>query len=302
MRLDQFDLNLLIAFDVLLSERSVTHAARRLNLTQSAMSASLKRLRESLNDDILVQHGKKMIPTPRALDLAPEITSVLQRLRGLIASATTFDPGVSSRRFRIAASDYITTVLIAPLLKQLQAEAPGIELDISLPCTGSAKAMDDGELDLLLTPEQFIAPHHPYEVLFAERHVVIGCASNPVLRQPLTQERFFECGHVVVHIQGEPTFIEAALDAAGVERRVEIIAPSFIQAPWMLRMTSRLALMHERLAMLLAGPLSLAVQPCPIDLPAMIETMQYHSARANDQGLAWLRARLCVAANGSLQF
>ena len=300
MRLDQFDLNLLIAFDVLLRERSVTKAANSLHMTQSAMSAALKRLRESFNDDILVQHGKKMIPTARAIALAPEISATIQSLRNLIASATGFDPAVSARRFRIAASDYITTVLITPLLTRLQQSAPLIEFELLLPGLHSSRAMDDGELDLLLTPQQFLAPDHPSDFLFSERHVVVGCQSNPVLQKPLTLEAFEGCGHVAVEIQGHPVFIEAAVKAAGECRKIEVVASSFLQVPWLLRGTNRLALVHERLAVLLEGPFSLAIADCPINLPAMNETMQYHSARAGDHGLLWLRERLREAARDSI--
>src|SRR5688572_30072281 len=119
MRLDNFDLNLLVAFDALLEERNVTWAARRLNVTQSAMSASLKRLRDSLGDPILVQHGKAMVPTPHALALAPEVARAIATLRSLISAGTAFDPTKSDRCFKIAASDYVTTVLLVPLLRSL---------------------------------------------------------------------------------------------------------------------------------------------------------------------------------------
>lgn len=300
MRLDQFDLNLLIAFDVLIRERNVTRAANSLHMTQSAMSAALKRLRDSFGDDILVQHGKKMIPTAHAIALAPEISATIQSLRNLIASATTFDPAVSARRFRIAASDYITTVLVTPLLTRLQQAAPLIEFELLLPGPHSGRAMDDGELDLLLTPQQFLAKDHPADFLFSERHVVVGCANNPVFQRPLTIDAFEKCGHVAVEIEGNPVFIEAAIKAAGDRRRIEVVASSFLQVPWMLRGTNRLALIHERLAMLLERPFSLAIADCPINLPAMNEMMQYHSARTGDQGLLWLRERLREAATQSI--
>ena len=128
MRLDSFDLNLLVAFEVLLEERNVTRAARRLHVTQSAMSASLRRLREAFGDPILAQHGKAMMPTPYALALAPEIAAALAALRRLTRPNLGFDPATASRVFRIAASDYITTVLLAPLLARLEREAPRIGL------------------------------------------------------------------------------------------------------------------------------------------------------------------------------
>ena len=133
MRLDHFDLNLLVAFDALLAERNVTRAARRLNVTQSAMSASLRRLREAFGDPILLQHGKTMIPTPHALALAPQVSSAIGGLRKLIRPTTGFDPSTSSRTFRIAASDYVATVALAPLLRRLTRAARGVRLDIALP-------------------------------------------------------------------------------------------------------------------------------------------------------------------------
>lgn len=291
MRLGNFDLNLLIALDALLSERSVTRAARRLNLTQSAMSAALKRLRESLSDDILVQDGKRMIPTPVGMALAPEIRETIERLSVLIASSTGFDPATSTRRFRIAASDYIATVLIAPLIGRLGEIAPGVTLDLSLPQKASLILLAQGELDLFLTPEQFTSADHPRELLFEERHVVVGCARNPAMRA-MTQTEFSRCGHVAVYIENRPTFAEEAIRNSGIVRRVEITVPSFIQVPWLLPGTNRIALMHERLALLIAKDLHLAVAPVPVELKPMREMMQYHSTREKDAGLLWLRREL----------
>ncbi len=298
MRLDQFDLNLLVAFDALLTEQSVTQAARRLNLTQSAMSAALKRLREALDDQILVQQGKRMIPTPRALMLQPQIGAALQTLRGVIAASTHFDPRSSDRQFQIAASDYITTVLVAPMISRLQQCAPHIRFVVKLPEESSTVALDQGKLDLLLSPDQFTAERHPKELLFTERHVVVGCASNPILQGSLTEEHFYASGHVGVAIEGRATFIEAAL-GGDKARRIELVAPSFSQAIWMVRNTTRLALVHERLARMLAEPLSLAIAECPIPLPTMSEMMQFHTARQDDPGLIWLREELKAAAESA---
>ena len=189
MRLEGFDLNLLLAFDVLLEERSVTKAARRLNVTQSAMSASLKRLRDALGDPILLQHGKTMVPTPHGLALAPDVALSIAGLRRLIQPSGVFDPATSSRVFRIAASDYIATVALAPLLQELEREAPALKLEILLPDESTPERLAKGEFDLVLTPEDFIEPGHPAELLFEERHVVVGCENNPLLAAPLTLEQ-----------------------------------------------------------------------------------------------------------------
>jgi len=297
MRLDNFDLNLLIAFDILVEERSVTRAAKRLNLTQSATSAALKRLREAMGDEILVQHGKKMIPTPHALRLAPQVAAAIVQLRSLISASAAFDPQTSNRRFKIEASDYITTVLLVPLLSVLAREAPGVHLDLSLPTEGSSERLSNGELDLLLTPADFMPPGHPRELLFEERHVVVGWSGNPLMQRPISEADFFSSGHVAVRISGRDTFIENALRKFGDRRRIEVTAPSFIQAPWLLPGTQRLALMHERLAMLVAPHLSLSIAEPPVELPIMREMMQYHSARVNDAALAWLRGQLLAIAS-----
>ena len=292
MRLEGFDLNLLLAFDVLLEERSVTRAARRLNVTQSAMSASLKRLREALGDPILLQHGKRMVPTPHALALAPEVAASIAALRRLIQPSGGFDPATSPRVFRIAASDYIATVALAPLLRELEREAPSLKLEISLPDESTSERLANGEYDLVLTPEDFIEPGHPAELLFEERHVVVGCAHNPLLAVPLTLEGFVTAGHVAVRIDGRNTYVENELERLGLARRVEVQAPSFIQAPWLLPGTARIALMHERLAQLMAPLLGLRIVPPPFEVPIMREMVQFHSTRRSDEGLAWLVSRL----------
>lgn len=297
MRLDRFDLNLLVAFHLLMEERSVTAAARRLNVTQSAMSASLKRLRDAFQDEILVMHSKTMVPTPRALTLAPEVERAIVMLRSLISSTAQFDPATSDRSFRIAASDYITTVLIVPLCRDLVHEAPSIRFDISLPTEETSHRLAKGEFDLALTPHEFVDPQHPTELLLEESHVVVGWDANPLLAGPLTIEQFVAAGHVAVQIVGRNTFIENVLAQQGIVRRIEVVAPSFIQVPWLLQGTMRLALMHGRLARLMAPELSLKVVPCPFEVPRMREVMQYHSTRERDEGLLWLRAKLRAMAD-----
>ncbi|GAA5062509.1 LysR family transcriptional regulator [Erythrobacter westpacificensis] len=299
MRLDNFDLNLLVVFDILLEERSVTRAAKRLNVTQPAISAALKRLRESFQDELLVQHGKKMIPTQHALALAPEVSAELVRLKSLIATSTKFDPRTSKRRFRISASDYITTVLLVPLIGDLQEEAPGIRLDLTLPDENSLGRLEAGEIDLILTPDEFMQGDHPRELLFEERHVVAGWRENPVFEQGMTLERFLSCGHVAVRISGQHTFIEAFLRKSVPNRHIEVSAQSFIQVPWLLRGTQRLSVMHERLAKATAVELDLTIIEAPFKLPVMREMMQHHSTRAHDAGLTWLRDRIKLSADQS---
>lgn len=295
MRLDRFDLNLLVAFDVLVEERNVTRAAKRLNLTQSAMSAALRRLRDAFSDEILVQYGKKMIPTAAALSLAPEISAVVADLRGLISRGLSFDPAQSQRTFRIVASDYMTTVLLGPIIGRLQKVAPGVRIEITLPRNDIHARLEDGDLDFIVAPEPFLQGSHPRELLFEERHVVVGWSGNPIFQKPLTEEVYYGAGHVAVSVSRDGTFIDNHLREFGDHRRIEIICAAFSQVAWMLPDTTRLALMHERLARVMAARLPLCIVDAPVELPIMREMLQYHNARAADGGIIWFREQLRTA-------
>ena len=299
MRLDNFDLNLLVAFDVLMQEQNVTKAANRLNVTQSAMSASLKRLRESFQDDILAQHGKRMIPTPFALTMQAEVSGKISELRALIARQGRFDPRHAERRFRIAASDYITTVLFAPLLNSLVQEAPSIRFAFELPGPDSQIALGNGDLDLMLTPEVFVHPDHPYELVFEERHVTVASLDNPMVEDGLSRSTFVNSGHVGVSVARKHTFAEEWFSRHGVERRIEVRAPSFIQAPFLVPGTMRLCVMHERLAHYMAQLLPLKILETPFPIPPMREMVQFHATREADPGLKWLRQKIGAMASRS---
>jgi len=292
MRLDNFDLNLLVAFDILLQEKNVTKAAVRAHVTQAAMSAQLKRLRDAFQDEILAQQGKKMVPTPYAMAMHPEITATIAALRALIARKGRFEPAVSEREFKIAASDYITTVLLVPLLGAISAIAPYVKLDIALPYSNTNKAMADGELDMFLGPETFTHPDHPSELIFEERHVVVGWSGNASMKGPMSSKLLSELGHVGVAISGGDTFIDAWMRETNIKRRIEVRAPSFLQAPFLVLETNRVCIMHERLAQSLAGRLPLRIAELPYEVPPMREMLQYHATREKDPGLTWLRDQI----------
>lgn len=292
MRLDKFDLNLLVALDVLFEEQNVTRTAERLGLTQSGVSAALSRLRMAFGDDLLVQHGKRMMLTAHARALRPEITRTIAQLRALIAQSGTFDPAQSTRTFRVAASDYITAVLFPPLLGHLARVAPGICLEIILPHAGVTTELANGDLDLVFTPVNFTHPQHPHEVLLEERHVVVGWHGNPLMNAPMTDAQFLGAAHVGVSITGKSTYIETILAEQGSRRSIEIVVPSFLQAPFLVPGTMRLCVMHERLAKIMTQSLPLAIAELPIDVRPMAECIQYHSSRQGDPGLLWLRGEL----------
>jgi LysR family transcriptional regulator, nod-box dependent transcriptional activator len=296
MRFKRLDLNLLVVLDALLRERSVTKAARELNLSQPAMSAALSRLREYFNDDILVAHGKRMLPTSHAQDLAPVVAKALADIEMLIMAAAVFEPETTKRTFRICASDYVTVVLLQPLLIEMETTAPDIRIEISSPTADALPALERGEIDFLLTPEQFISNEHPHQLLFEERHVVVGCKKNPLFRQELTESLFFEQGQVIMGVGHAQAFAEREMGELNRRRRIDIVCSSFLAVPWMLQNSRRIAVMHERLARLMVKQLPLALAPLPFEFPLMRELVQYHSAKADDGGIQWMLNALLTQA------
>ncbi|MDB5723206.1 MAG: transcriptional regulator, LysR family [Alphaproteobacteria bacterium] len=301
MRFKGLDLNLLVAFDLLLEERSVSRAAERLNLSQPAMSSALGRLRDYFRDDILVSHGKRMFPTAYAESLVPQIRESLRGLESLIATSQSFDPATSHRNFRITGSDYITAALLVPLVTRLAEISPNIRLDISLPTDNSGQQLDEGKIDLLLTPEMFISGDHPADLLFEERHVVAGWSGNALLEGPVTEQAFFESGHVAVALGNQRvlSFGDRQIELLGGTRHIEVTAASFTMVPWLLQNTHRLAVMHERLALAMARHLPIRHADLPFELPPMREMAQFHTARRHDAGLKWFREELKAAASAS---
>ena len=154
----QADLNLLIALNVLMEERNVTRAADRLDLTQSAASRMLGRLRATFDDPLFVRTSRGLTPTKRALDLAGPLQEYLAGLEKLLLERGDFDAATARRRFRIAAIDYVQAVLLAPLVAKLQHQAPQIDFEIRQPSTESERDLDAGVLDFLLMPQQRSGP------------------------------------------------------------------------------------------------------------------------------------------------
>lgn len=294
MRFNGLDLNLLLALQVLLEERNVTRAARRLNISQPAMSAALARLRDYFQDDILVVQGKQMVATARAKSLAEPVRRMLGELDEVLTSSAVFDAAVSQRTFRLVASDYITAAVIAPLCQRLTHEAPNVRLELMLPCEESAQLVMEGQADLVLTPEDFLDPDQPAELLCEERQVVVGCRQNPALAGALASADFERLGHVAVHVGSNhvPSFADRQLERMGLQRRVELTCGCFTILPWLLVGTERLAVLHERLARQVVARFPLVLAELPFSFPVMREMIQYHKTRESDAGLAWLRGQL----------
>ncbi|WP_298170599.1 LysR family transcriptional regulator [Novosphingobium sp.] len=304
MRYKGLDLNLLVAFDALMTTRSVSRSAERLNLSQPAMSAALSRLREYFGDELLQLQGKRMHPTPFADELMPQVRESLLGLEVMLSRSPHFDPATSQRSFKVVTSDYVFASLIVPLVAQLAEEAPGIRIDCELPQPGTVQELEEGKIDITITPEYVIGGNHLSYILYHEPQVVVGWSGNPAIANgTITEEAFFAAGHVAVVLGGGKTlsYADRTLDLMGRTRTIEATVAIFTAVPWLIEGTNRLSVMHSRLAAQLKGRFAITSAPVPFEIPAMKQMLSYHPGRKDDAGLAWLRGRIeAIAHKGEL--
>jgi DNA-binding transcriptional LysR family regulator len=298
VRFNKLDLNLLVALDVLLKERSVTRAAEAQNLSPSAMSNALGRLRDYFEDELLVQIGRKMELTPRAQGLQDVVRDVLLRIDSSIAAPPAFDPQTSDRTFRIFASDY-TQLVLGPSLMTLAAQQKAtVRFEFAPQVDHPHRYLERGEADLLIIPTGFMSPDHPSQVLYRENFVCMVWRDGALAGGSLDFERYVAAEHVVMQPAGgrADAFEGWFLKRYGITRRVAVQTYSFITLPALLVGTARVATLHERIAHRLVGVWPLEIQPTPMTIDPMEQAMQWHKFRTNDPGLAWLRGLVADAA------
>jgi len=293
MHFQKLDLNLLVALDALLEERSVSRAADRLNLSQSAMSSALSRLRDYFGDELLMPIGRRMEPTALALSLEPAVRDILHRVRVTVQTRPTFDPATAQRRFRIMTSDYLLEVLLAAVVRELATLGPGIQLQV-LPSNELSFALfQKGDVDLIIAPEENMMADHPRSFLFEETFSCVVWSGNTLVQEPFTLQQWLAMSHVVVHFGRDQLtsferWFESQGDTQASGRRVDIIAPSFGVVPHLIVGTQRIATMHTRHARLYEKLLPLRVlEPLP-GFPTMRETMQWHRHLDTDPAIRWL--------------
>lgn len=296
MRYRRLDLNLLVALDVLLQEGSVSRAAQRLNLGQSATSAALGRLREHFQDPLLVPQGRGLEPTALARQLAPKVREVLALAGEVVEACTTFDPAACERRFTLVASDYLAATLLPAVSRELSRLAPKVSLvvrDLPLPRDGDvvAEALDYRRSDLVIVPQRRINPRYPQAPLLSDELCCILCADNPAHQQAISLADYCAAEHVVREFaDGRNLSLDTQyLRDIGIERRVAVAVQGFSLMAGFVLGTPRLATLFRRQADALARHYPLRLLPLPIEMPSMPQVMQWHPQQDADPALAWLR-------------
>jgi DNA-binding transcriptional LysR family regulator len=292
LELSNFNLNLLVALDGLLSQRSVTAAAKRVRVTPSAMSHSLSELRGLLDDPLLVRAGRGMVLTPRAEALVGPLHTLLKDVERLLSKGASFEPAKTARRFVIAAPDFLATLLLPPLLEAAAEEAPGVSIEI-VPSArrGNAWLLETGDVDLALGAIVDEAPGIRRMDLCTEGFACAARKGHPRIDGALDLDTYVKTSHLLITLGDDtgPTWIDQALAKLGKKRRIGARVRYFMAAPLVVARSDLLLTGPSMLIRYFAEIVPLQVLTPPIDLPTYPEEAYWHERFDDDPAHAWLR-------------
>jgi DNA-binding transcriptional LysR family regulator len=303
VHLGAFDLNLLFALDALLAERSVTRAAARIGITQSAASHALARLRTLTGDKLLVRGRDGMIPTVRAEAMGAPLRQALENIKGTLSPPQAFEPKTARMRIFIGTSDYAELVLLPGIMARLGREAPGVELRVVALRADLESDLASGKLDVVLMPPvpSEEGPSINYLQVLSERFVCVARRDHPLAKKKaLTLSRFAAASHALISPWGmEGGLVDDALARLGLQRRVTVALPHAMVAPHVVASSDLLLTMPERVARVLAPALGLVIfePPTELRLTGFTISMLWHERTDGDPARRWLRNVLVAEAS-----
>lgn len=301
MHNQRVDLNFLFMLEALLEEGSVSGAADRLGLSQPAMSHALARLRQRFGDPLFVKTRTGMRPTPAAERIGLASRKVLSLVREEILEVGAFTPATTTRTFTLGLSDMVATVLLGRIAQRFAGAAPLARLRIvNLRDQEIARPLEEGLVDLVVGTYVVKSPSVMQQALFqATEYVCIARAGHPGIGRTLSLDKFVTTPHVVAIQNAEANdFVDKALRAKGLSRRVAVEVPSLLPLPAVVADTDCLALVPGALANLSRRTTPLRVLEPPIKPPAPVIRQYWHQRFNADAGLAWLRSMLLGSLKG----
>jgi DNA-binding transcriptional LysR family regulator len=296
-RLADIDLNLLLALDALLRERSVTRAGAALGLSQPATSHALARLRELFGDELLVRQGNDMEPTALAESLVAPLAEALDRVEALLWHERAFDPVAADRDLVIAMTDFVEVTLLPAVLPHL---GIGPRLRLRLRRLGNElpeRALADGDIDLAVGTILSPPPALMVSTLYRETFAAMVRRDHPCLTTPLTPESYAALDHVLIAAPGDgPGIVDVALEERGLRRNVVLRTPHFLTVAPLLAATDLICTVPARIAHDSSLRHDMVVIDPPIAVPGFDVAMFWHPRRERDPAVRWLRDRLRAAA------
>ncbi len=298
---DKIELYLVRLFHTVITERSISRAALRLQTTQPAVSAKLKRLRALTGDPLLVRAGHGMVPTPAALALMEPAADILRNAQAMFGSRTRgldFDPAHATLDFRIAASDWLDPMVLPELVGRVKTQAPGVGLQI-LPLTGEYDYrlhLSRADVDLVIG--NWMQPPGELHIgqLFADEVVCLVAADHPAVRNPRwwTAERYLESEHVAPQPPhaGSPGIIDEVLASQGLARNVTVRTPHFAQAPMMVARSHLVLTTGRQFCSRYLDILPLRIVRSPVRFPSLTYYQLWHELSHHSGAGRWLREQV----------
>ncbi len=293
--LRQLDLNLLIALDVLIAEASVTKAAKKLNMSQSAMSYSLKRLRAILDDDLLIRTSREMEVTPYAREISERVRQILIEIQTTFLAKDAFDPATTQETFKIAMSDYVEATIGVNLLQQIATQASGMKIRVNnLEKETVMDDLDANLLDLVINPGLNLKSWHVSQDLYREEFVCVFRGDDTV--EEISLDDYLERSHILVSLrddfQGKSDRI---LEQQQKSRRVIWSTSHFMAVPFLLNNSDCVALLPQRMAQQCAKSMDLKIFPPPFPIKGFTVSMVWHQRNTNNLAHQWLRQQIIEA-------
>jgi DNA-binding transcriptional LysR family regulator len=298
--LSRIDLNLLVLFETVMEERHVGRSAQRLNLSPSAISHGLGRLRTLLDDPLFLRTPKGVVPTDRAEELAAPIADILARIRGVVATAAPFDPARSTRRFTIGAPDGVSSVFLPPLLELLAGAAPGVVISVRqlLPRQGEPAPdlawrdalgeLEARDMDIAVIPQAEFPARFAHRLLYQEDFVIAARQGHAFMAGP-TLASYCAMQHLVVSHTGDTYgFVDNVLASHGLSRQVALTVPNFLFALAILAGSDLISALPRRFVEMHAARFGVVSVDPPMQLGRFPINIVVPQVAMRDEGVAWL--------------
>ncbi len=294
------DLDWISVFDEVYQSGSVSKAAERLGLAQSAASTALNKLRRHFDDRLFTRTAQGMLPTPRAQELYPALREVLAQLEIARGSRVAFDPAKAQRVFRICLTDISEVVLLPALLGHLRQAAPGVRIETEIVSTASARRLEDGEVDLAVGFMPQLDAGFYQQTLFKQNFVCLVARNHPrITGSRMTVKRFSAEAHAVVSSSGTGhAIVDKTIARQGIERRVVTQLSSFLGVARIVARTELLVIVPRVLGEVLATQEPVKMVEPPFVLPPYAVKQHWHERFHADAGNMWLRRTMAQLFGG----
>lgn len=287
--MNAIDIRLLSVFDEIYKSRSITAAAKNLDLGQPAVSIALSKLRRQFGDPLFVRTSNGMDPTPFAVGLVRPIRDALDALDLVTGHRNEFNPMLSDRTFRICMTDISQLVLLPKLWRKFRVCAPGIRIEI-FPLSNDTAHMLEGEADLALGFMPQLEAGFYQQLLFKQNFVCLVAADHPRITDSLSVKQYEAEDHAAISSSGlAPLIIDHEIALQGIKRRVALQIPNFLGAAFVVEHTDLIVTIPKRLGDVLKGRGALRILPVPFPLPEYAVKQHWHERNHHDQGNQWLR-------------